>query len=143
MPSRILATHICTCVQSLRSGDAGAYVAGHLESERKSRPEKAREDSVPKSKSNGRCRRNARYSPDPDGVQHWMVSLGQRLPFQASCMVHPASHGGDQRIVAASVAGIQAGGDLDNDSCRGARMASRAGRWDLTQQCLDLQVHPR
>ena len=52
MPSRILATHICTYVQSLRSGDAGAYVAGHLESGRKSRPEKAGEDSVPKSKSN-------------------------------------------------------------------------------------------
>lgn len=128
MPSHILATHICTCVQSLRSGDAGACVAEHLESERKSRPEKAGEDSVPKSKSNGRCRRNARYSPDPNGVQHWMVFLGQRLPSQASCMVPPASHAGDQRIVAASVAGIQAGGDLGSDSCRGARMASRAGR---------------
>ena len=128
MPSRILATHICTCVQSLRSGDAGAYAAGHLGSERKSRPEKVGEDSVPKPKSNGRCRRNARYSPDPNGVQHWMVFLGQRLPSQANCMVPPAFHVGDQRIVAASVAGIQGGGDLGSDSYRGAHMASRAGR---------------
>ena len=57
-----------------------------------------------------------------------MVFLGQRLPFQASCMVPPASHVGDQRIVAASVAGIQVGGDLGSDSYRGARMANRAGR---------------
>lgn len=48
-----------------------------------------------------------------------------------------------QRIVAASAAGIQAAGDLGSDSYRAARMASRVGRWDLTQQCLDLQVHPR
>lgn len=128
MPSRILATHICTCVQSLRSGDEGACVAEHLESERRSRPEKAGEDSVPKSKSNGRCRRNARYSPDRNGVRHWTGFLGQRLLFQASCMGPPAFHGDDLRIAAASVAGIQAVGDLGSDSCRGARMASRAGR---------------
>ena len=128
MPSRILAIHICTCVQSLRSGDEGACVAEHLESEQRSRPEKAGEDSVPKSKSNGRCRRNARYSPDPNVVRHWMGFLGQKLLFQANCMVPPAFHVDDQRIVAASVAGIQAVGDLGNGSCRGARMASRADR---------------
>ena len=128
MPSRILAIRICTYVQSLRSDDEGACVAGHLESEQKSRPGKAGEDSVPKSKSNGRCRRNARYSPDPNEVRHWMGFLGQRPPFQASCMGPPAFHVDDQRIVAASVVGIRAVGDLGNDSCRAARMASRAGR---------------
>ena len=65
------------------------------------------------------------------------------LLFQASCMVPPAFHVDGQRIVAASVEGIQAEGDLGNDSCRGARMASTVDRWDLTQRCLDLQVHPR
>lgn len=128
MPSRILAIHICTYVQSLHTDDEGACVAEHLESERRSRPEKAGEDSVPKSKSNGRCRRNARYSPDPNGVRHWMGFPGQRLLFQASCMVPPAFHVDDQRTVAASVVGILAVGDLGNDSCREARMASRAGR---------------
>lgn len=143
MPSRILAIHICTCVQFLRSGDAGACVVEHLEWGQTSRPEKAGEDSVPKSKSSGRWRRNARYSPAPNVVRHWMEFLGQRLLSQASCMVPQAFHVDGQRIAAASVGGIQAGGDLGNDSCRGARMANRAGRWDLTQQCLDLQVHPR
>ena len=128
MPSRTLATHICTCAQSLRSGVEGACVAEHLESEQRSRPEKAGEDSVPRSKSNGRCRRNARYSPDLNVDQHWRGFLGQRLLFQASCMVPQAFRVDAQRIVAASVAGIQAGGDLGNDSCRGARMASRVGR---------------
>lgn len=127
MPSHILATHICTCVQSLRSGDEGACVVEHLGLEQKSRPEKAGEDSVPRSKSNGRCRRNARYSPGPNVVQHWTGFLGQRLLFQASCMVHQAFHVDGQRIVAASVVGIQAVGGLDNDSCREARMASRVG----------------
>ncbi len=128
MPSRIPAIHICTCVQSLRSGDEGACVAEHLGLEQRSRPEKAGEDSVPRPKSNGRCRRNARYSPDPNVVRHSMGFLGQRLLFQASYMVPQASHGDGQRIAAASAAGIQAGGDLGNDSCRGGRMASRVGR---------------
>lgn len=144
MPSRILAIHICTCVQSLRNGDEGACVVEHLEWEQKSRPEKAGEDSVPRSKSSGRwSSRNARYSPDPNVVRHWMEFLGQRLLFQASCMVPQAFHVDGQRIVAASVGGTQAEDGLDNDSCRGARMANRVDRWDLTQQCLDLQVHPR
>ena len=143
MPSRILATHTCTFVQSLRSGDEGACVVEHQESEQKNRPEKVGEDSVPRSKSNGRYERNACYSPDPNVVRHWMAFLGQRLLFPASCMALQAFHVDGQRIVAASVAGIQAVGDLGNDSCRGARMASRVGRWDLMQQCLDLQVHPR
>ena len=143
MPSRILATHICTCVQFLRSGDEGACVVEHRGLEQRSRPEKAGEDSVPRPKSNGRCRRNARYSPDPNVVRHWMGFLGRRLLSQASCTVPQAFHVDDQRIVAASVGGIQAVGDLGNDSYREARMASRVGRWDLTQQCLDLQVHPR
>lgn len=143
MPSRILAIHICTYVQFLRSGDEGACVVEHLEWEQRSRPEKAGEDSVPMSKSSGRCRRNARYSPDPNVVRHWMEFLGQKLLFQASCMVPRAFHVDGQRIVAASVGGIQAEGDLGNDSCRGARMVSTVDRWDLTQQCLDLQVHPR
>lgn len=128
MPFRILATRICTCVQSLRSGDEGACVVEHLELGQRSRPEKAGEDSVPKSKSNGRCRRNARYSPDPNVVRHWMGFLGQRLLFQASCTVPQAFHVDGQRIAAASVGGIQAVGDLDNDSCRGARTASRVDR---------------
>lgn len=143
MPSRILAIHICTCVQSLRSGDEGACVVEHLGWEQKSRPEKAGEDSVPRSKSSGRWRRNARYSPAPNVVLRWMEFLEQRLLFQGSCMVPQAFHGGGQRIVAASVGGIQAEDDLNNDSCRGARMVNRVDRWDLTQQCLDLQVHPR
>ncbi len=128
MPSRILANHTCTCVQSLRSGDEGACVVEHLELEQRSRPEKAGEDSVPRSKSSGRCRRNARYSPDPSVVRHWMGFLGQRLLFPASCMAPQAFHVDGQRIAAASVEGIQAGGDLGNDSCRVARMANRVGR---------------
>ena len=128
MPSRILANHICTCVQSLRSGDGGACVVEHLELGQRSRPEKAGEDSVPRSKSNGRCRRNARYSPDPNVVRHWMGFLGQRLPFQASCMAPQAFHVDGQRIAAASVGGNQAVGDFGNDSCRGARKASTVGR---------------
>lgn len=43
-------------------------------------------------------------------------------------MVPQASHGDGQRIVAANVAGIQAVGDLGNDSCRGARMVNKGGR---------------
>ena len=143
MPSRIPANHICTCVQSLRSGGEGACVAEHREWEQRNRPETVGEDSVPRSKSNGRCRRNARYSPDPNVVQHLREFLGQRLLFPASCMVPLAFRVDDQRIVAASAGDIQVVGDLGNDSCRGARMANRVGRWDLTQQCLDLQVHPR
>lgn len=110
MPSRILANHICTCVQSLRSGDGGACVVEHLELEQRSRPEKAGEDS------------------DPNVVRHWMGFLGQRLPFQASCMAPQAFHVDGQRIAAASVGGNQAVGDLGNDSCRGARKASTVGR---------------
>lgn len=128
MPSRILATHIYTCVQSLRSGDEGACAVERRESEQRSRPEKAGEDSVPRPKSNGRCRRNARYSPDPNAVRHWMGFLGQKLLSQANYMDPRASHADGQRIVAASVAGIQGVGDLGNDSCREARMASRVGR---------------
>ena len=128
MPSRILATHICTCVQSLRSGDEGACVVEHLELEQRSRPGKAGEDSVPRSKSSGRCRRNARYSPDPNVVRHWMGFPGQMLLSQASCMVPRAFHGDGQRIVAASVEGIRAVGDLGNDSCREARRANKVGR---------------
>lgn len=126
--SRIPATHIYTCVRSLRNGDEGACVVEHLELGQKNRPGKAGEDSVPMSKSNGRCRRNARYLLDPNAVQHWMGFLGQRLLFQASCMVPQAFHGDGQRIAAANVAGIQAVGDLGSDSCRGARMVSREGR---------------
>lgn len=110
MPSRILATHICTCVQSLRSGDEGACVVEHLELEQKSRPEKAGEDS------------------DPNVVRHWMGFLGLKRLSQASCMVPQAFHVDGQRIAAASVEGIQAVGDLGNDSCRGARMANTVGR---------------
>lgn len=43
-------------------------------------------------------------------------------------MVPQAFHGDGQRIVAANVAGIQAVGDLGNDSCRGARMVNKGGR---------------
>lgn len=101
--SRILAIHIYTCVQSLRSGDEGACVVEHLESGQKNRP-------------------------GPNVVRHWMGFLGQRLLFQGSCMVPQAFHGDGQRIVAANVAGIQAVGDLGNDSCRGARMVNKGGR---------------
>ena len=125
---RILATHICTSVQFLRSGDGDACAAEHLGWERKSRPEKAGEDSVPKSKSNRRCRRNARYSPGPNVARHWMEFLGQRLLFRANCMVPLAFHVDGQRTVAASAAGIQAVGDLGSDSCRGVRMVSRVDR---------------
>ena len=128
MPSRILATRICTCVQSLRSGDEGACVAEHLEWEQRSRPEKAGEDSVPRPKSSGRCRRNARYLPDPNAVRHSTEFPGPKLLFRASYMGPRAFHVDDQHIAAANVADIQAGGDLGNDSCRGARMASKVGR---------------
>ena len=128
MPSRIPANHTCTCVQSLRSGGGGACVAEHLGSEQRSRPEKAGEDSVPRSKSSGRCRRNTRYLPDPNVVQHWMGFLGPRLLFQASCMAPQAFHVDDQRIVAANVGGIQEVGDLGSGSCRGGRMANTVGR---------------
>ena len=128
MPSRILAIHTCTCVQSLRSGDEGVCVVEHLGLGQRSRPEKAGEDSVPGSKSNGRCGRNARYSPDPNVVQHWMGFLGQRLLFPASCRVPRAFHVDGQRIVGASVGDIQAVDDLGSDSCREARMANRVGR---------------
>ena len=128
MPSRNPAIHTCTCVRSLHSGDEGACVVEHLGSERKSRPGKAGEDSVPLSKSNERWRRNARYSPGPSVVRHWMGFPGQRLLFRASCMVPQAFHVDGQRTVAASVGGIQAVGDLGSDSCRGERMANMADR---------------
>ena len=86
------------------------------------------EDSVPRPKSNGRCRRNARYLPDPNVVRHWKGFLGRKPLFQASCTVRQAFRVDDQRTVAASVAGIQAVGDLGNGSCREARKANRVGR---------------
>lgn len=46
MPFHILAIHICTCAQSLRTADAVACVAGRRGWERRSRPGKADEDSV-------------------------------------------------------------------------------------------------
>ena len=58
-------------------------------------------------------------------------------------MVPPAFHEDGQHTVAASAAGSRAVGDLGNGSCRVARMANRADKWDLMQQYLDLQVHPR
>ena len=53
---------------------------------------------------------------------------GQMLLSPASCMVPQAFHGDGQRIVAASVEGIPAVGDLGNDSCREARRANKVGR---------------
>ena len=58
-------------------------------------------------------------------------------------MVPQAFHEDGQRTAAANAAGNRAVGDLGNGSCHGARMANRVDRWDLMQQCLDLQVHPR
>ena len=72
-----------------------------------------------------------------------MGFLEQRLLFQASCTVPQAFREDGQRTAAASAAGNRAVGGLGNGSCRGARTANRVDRWDLMQQCLDLQVHPR
>ncbi len=142
MPSRIPAIHTCTCAQSLHSDDVGACAAERQGWGRRSRPEIAGEAVIPLNKYCKWRSRNAHYIP-VHAVLHLKVFPEQTRRFRASCMGHQAFHEDGQHIVEASVDILEEAGDLDSETYREARTASTEDRWDLMQQCLDLQAHPR
>lgn len=144
MPSRILATHICTFAQSPRSGDAGACAAVRPELGQRSKPERAGEVAVQLTKYNEWCRTNAHDLPDQNAVQHWRVFLEQSLQFRVSCTGLQAFHGDGQHTVAANAEGtLEEARGRGIETCREARTARTEDRWGLTRQCLDLQAHRR